>query len=271
MNSFYAKARGAMATEFAHTVRTAELELAVPLLPPAGAVLELGAGDGWQARELHRRGFAVTAVDVARPRADQIQHFPVAQYDGRSLPFPNRSFDAVYSSNVLEHVPNFAATQRELARVLRPGGVAVHCVPSAIWRFWTTAGHPLYAARWALWLAQNKLLARRMEAASSPRVSDESELGIAGLLWRGVIPHRHGEQGNTLSEHWLFSRRGWTRRFGESSWRIERICPTHLFYTGNELLGLRLGNGARYRLASIFGSSTVIYVLRPVGDHSPTG
>jgi len=42
------------------------------------------------------------------------------------LPFPDESFDLIETRAVLEHVGNMAAAAKEMARVLRRGGVAVH-------------------------------------------------------------------------------------------------------------------------------------------------
>jgi len=45
------------------------------------------------------------------------------------LDLPDDSFDAVYASHVLEHIPDDLAAMREIRRVLRPGGWAVLVVP----------------------------------------------------------------------------------------------------------------------------------------------
>ena len=42
---------------------------------------------------------------------------------GESLPFPDRSFDIVYSANVLEHTRQPMKVLEESVRVLRPGGI----------------------------------------------------------------------------------------------------------------------------------------------------
>jgi arsenite methyltransferase len=48
--------------------------------------------------------------------------------DAREMPFPDRSFDCVLSNLCLHNIPNTegrAAACREIARVLKPGGVAI--------------------------------------------------------------------------------------------------------------------------------------------------
>lgn len=252
-----------MVSEFAHAMRSAELSLATRLLPSGCRILELGAGDGWQASILAQQGFAVTPVDVDRGIPGTPQFAPVTIYDGRTLPFPDGSFDAVYSSNVLEHVKDFDRIEAELARVLAIDGIAVHCVPSATWRIWTTLGHPIYAARW---LVRNlrKTDVSPTDQLQVGRLNDHFQRkSLLGLLRLGLIAPKHGEHGNFVSEHFLFSRRSWQRRFEQSGWQVSAIRPTGLFYSGNELLGLHLSRQFRMKLANLLGSSTCIFVLRP--------
>lgn len=53
----------------------------------------------------------------------------VRQEDVTTLGFATASLDVVASLDVLEHVPDFRAALGEFARVLRPGGVLLLCVP----------------------------------------------------------------------------------------------------------------------------------------------
>jgi demethylmenaquinone methyltransferase/2-methoxy-6-polyprenyl-1,4-benzoquinol methylase len=55
------------------------------------------------------------------------------------LPFPDASFDALTFTYLLRYVSDPAATLRELARVLRPGGTIAgleFAVPHGLWRPW---------------------------------------------------------------------------------------------------------------------------------------
>lgn len=256
-----------MASKFAHAMRSVELALAMPLLPPGGRILELGAGDGWQASLLAQNGFVVSAVDIASAVTGTNQYAPVTIYDGLTLPFSDGSFDAVYSSNVLEHVQDFDRIQAEIARVLTHNGVAVHCVPSATWRFWTTLGHPFYVLRW-IWKSHQNARPSLQHPRAQPVTDQPPGKHILRMLRLGLIAPRHGEQGNLVSEHYLFSRHGWSHRFTRVGWQITAIRPTGLFYSGNELLSLRMSTRIRCLLAKLLGSSTNIFVLHPRSHRS---
>lgn len=61
-------------------------------------------------------------VDRFSPLADR-------HADLTDLPFPAGDVDLILSSHVLEHIPDDTTAMAELARVLRPGGVALVMVP----------------------------------------------------------------------------------------------------------------------------------------------
>jgi SAM-dependent methyltransferase len=99
-------------------------------------LLDLGCGHGMASVVFARQGAQVTACDLssgylreahARARANGVA-VRFAQVDAEQLPFADAAFDRIWGSAILHHLdlPRAAA---ELARVLRPGGIAVFCEP----------------------------------------------------------------------------------------------------------------------------------------------
>lgn len=90
---------------------------------PEGRVLDLGSGTG-AARPVFG-GREVVALD---PVPEMLELNPigtrVVAY-GEGLPFADESFDGVFSAYVFRNLSSIPATLREVARVLRPGGVLV--------------------------------------------------------------------------------------------------------------------------------------------------
>lgn len=56
----------------------------------------------------------------------------MVKLDVTDLQFPDQTFDMIYCSHVLEHVPDDHQALREFVRVLRPGGWAVILVPITV-------------------------------------------------------------------------------------------------------------------------------------------
>lgn len=71
---------------------------------PSDVILDVGCGSGRAAFILEKKGYMLHAVDIVDYRVVPLKHFKV--YDGKSLPFPDNSFDLVSFNFVLHHVPN---------------------------------------------------------------------------------------------------------------------------------------------------------------------
>jgi SAM-dependent methyltransferase len=95
-------------------------------------VLEVGCGAGAHAALFAQAGAHLTAVDLTRQAIDLTrQRFElfglegqIEQADAERLPFPDGSFDLVWSWGVIHHTANIQAAVDEIYRVLRPGGLA---------------------------------------------------------------------------------------------------------------------------------------------------
>lgn len=112
--------------------------------------LEIGCGAAQCSRWLAGRGATVVGVDLsagqlAHARAADARlgtHVPVLQAEAGGLPFAAESFDLACSAfGALPFVADIAGVQREVARVLRPGGRWVFSVSHPLrWAFPDDAG-----------------------------------------------------------------------------------------------------------------------------------
>jgi len=238
-------------------IRQAELELVIPLLKPGARILEIGAGAGWQAKELANHGFEVHAIDLASSNYTALREWDVIEYDGHSIPLPDQCVDVVFSSNVLEHVPHIQEFQEEIRRVLVSGGMAVHIMPTATWRFWTSI--TFYLKRLVKFVTRGKAA---KTSDSSP--TSNSNTKVLRNLRRALLPSCHGVRGNVLTETYFFSESYWSTLFQQTNWRVQAVIPNGLFYSGNRIFGARLSLQARRILSRILGSSCKAYVLRNI-------
>ncbi|MBI5320787.1 class I SAM-dependent methyltransferase [Bradyrhizobium sp.] len=101
--------------------------------PEGASVLDVGCGPGIWTRELARRGYRTSAVDLTENAVVLTRHSlsmfgltaEVQTGDAENLPFPNETFDGVVSHGVIHHTPNTERCIAEMARVLKSGGLAV--------------------------------------------------------------------------------------------------------------------------------------------------
>jgi 2-polyprenyl-6-hydroxyphenyl methylase/3-demethylubiquinone-9 3-methyltransferase len=163
-------------------------------------VLDVGCGGGFLAESLARAGARVCAVDHSAPTIDVARRHAAnaglridyCVAEATALPFADASFDAVLSSDFLEHVGDrLDAVLAEQVRALRPGGLLGFETVNRTWR-----------SRLALiWLGQ------RLLHVAPPRLHDArwfippTELaahlarhGVEVEEVRGLTPIRHPVQ-----------------------------------------------------------------------------
>ena len=113
---------------------------------PGDRLLDLGCGGGRHAFEAYRRGAEVVAFDADHGELTQVASLTAAMAeagevppaaraavtrgDATAMPFGDASFDRVIAAEVLEHIPADQRAMDEIARVLRPGGLAAITVPA---------------------------------------------------------------------------------------------------------------------------------------------
>lgn len=93
-----------------------------------GKLLDVGCGGGIHALAFAEQGWTVTGVDLSPAQLElaRARGVDVVEADATELPFEDDCFDAGVSMFTHTDVDDFAATIRETARVLRPGGKLVY-------------------------------------------------------------------------------------------------------------------------------------------------
>ncbi len=98
-------------------------------LPPGRRVLDLGAGNGWLAYQLTRRGHHVAAVDLTVNDFDGLgarrhydQPFTAIQAEFDALPFLPGRADVILFNASLHYSEDYETTLAEALQILRPDG-----------------------------------------------------------------------------------------------------------------------------------------------------
>ncbi len=120
----------------------------IPPKSPAKRILDVGCGSGNFLEKLHREDstlalegldFDLRACEAARAKGFQV-------FEGTLLEaeYPDNSFDEIYMSHYLEHVPDPVAVLRETRRILKKDGEAVARVPN-----FNSLSRMIFGSRWA--------------------------------------------------------------------------------------------------------------------------
>lgn len=102
------------------------------------SVLDIGSGLGFFAERLQQRGAKVTAVDIGENLLNRVRERVGCECvcaDALRLSdhFGPRLFDIVVSSECIEHTPNPNEALRQMAKVVKPGGLISISTPNVLW------------------------------------------------------------------------------------------------------------------------------------------
>jgi SAM-dependent methyltransferase len=189
----------------------------VQLCPASGPVLDFGCGTGDISRAVAAKGYEVTACDIAEVML-AVARFRSAHSRIRwvflnpgwtNLPFKSGEYVCVLAASVFEYLDDLEISTREMARVLRPGGVLLLSVPNPF----------------------NTI--RRIEAGIRLLVPQTCVSVTAGRLVRihGFFSYLRLSRNRFTGSEWkaLLARAGLRpveeREFSESAWRRQANAP----------------------------------------------
>ncbi len=160
-------------------------------------ILEIGFGSGLQAVVFARAGAHVHGLEVNPVLLDialeNINAYGLSadleMYDGVHIPYPDNSFDYIYSLSVFEHVSDLPGLLQEVARVLKPDGRVYISFPN---RFalkethtgvWLASYMPRPLATWVLKVvtqsdAMRELNLHFLSFFSFKRLADKTGLAV---------------------------------------------------------------------------------------------
>ncbi|HQQ96908.1 MAG TPA: class I SAM-dependent methyltransferase [Cyclobacteriaceae bacterium] len=99
-----------------------------------GDLLEIGCGEGRGIAHLLPAVTSYAAIDKIAAAVERLrQQYPAGKFVSGHLPplpYPNNSFDAIVTFQVIEHIQDDILFLQEIHRVLRPGGVALITTPN---------------------------------------------------------------------------------------------------------------------------------------------
>lgn len=124
--------------EYEHRVRSRMVVFMVDAKPNE-LILDVGCGNARDLIQIAKKGARCIGIDLSpkmiqEARKELLKHgisnVRLEIGDATELVFPDKMFDKVYASEVLEHISNYARAISEMARVLRPGGYLVVTTPN---------------------------------------------------------------------------------------------------------------------------------------------
>lgn len=112
------------------------IELCKAKMSPGASILDCGCGIGTSSYLLAKEGFKVIATDIsplfiseARKRYGNQPNLEFFVEDASKMHFPNKSFGAVCSYDLLEHVTDVKSVLREMVRVVKARGLLIIFMP----------------------------------------------------------------------------------------------------------------------------------------------
>lgn len=227
-----------------HALRKRELDFIFGRVPQKSfaKALEIGAGDGFQSEVLSNYARNLICTEYNRKRLKKINtknityNYCDAEYIDRE--FEPKTFDLLFSSNLLEHVRNRNKVLTNAYNLLSDEGVLISVVPNVFLKFcWIGLFYPNRAAELLEVIAQKggttKILNKIANAVFMNKGyggtcgSENNSNNLKGKNLPGwkkiVLPAVHGDYGSHLEELLAYRKKAWIRLIEYHGFKVSKV------------------------------------------------
>lgn len=226
--------------------------------------IEIGAGDGYQSKLLLNLVTKLVCTELNNERLllSDNQNIQFRHIDAENIDkfYPSQTFDFIYSSNLLEHIPNVNATLQGLYKIATSNSISVHILPNSMWSFLHVLLHyPNIIISKYLKLLKLNDLKKNKYFNNNIKSANKKRTKISAI----VLPKPHGVSKNCFVELFYFNRRTWIKIFSQNHFRVEKIL------TGPITSGYGFGFDKLRNFFTFCGlGSENIYILKKIDENS---
>ncbi|RKY07560.1 MAG: hypothetical protein DRP66_06470, partial [Planctomycetota bacterium] len=134
-------------TTYLHDLRRHEMEVVFRHCPKKifPKVLELGAGDGFVSTILAEYAHELISTDMNAERLNMADRenitFKICDAENVVDVFKGQRFDMIFSSSLLEHLPDCDRALAQMHQALTDEGISIHYLPNRYWKLTTILLH----------------------------------------------------------------------------------------------------------------------------------
>ena len=219
---------------YLHNIRGREMAAAFGRCPPKAfnRVLELGAGDGFVSTIIAEYAGELVSTDLNPQRLEKedFGHVTYRICDAEEVGdiFGENEFDMVFSSSLLEHLPDCERALRGIHRVMADDGITIHFMPNRYWKLVTVL---LYIPHRITRLLDKIITGRIFRRRKGHKLFKPYKQQYRGnnlktgrrrrfFLAKLFLPKIHGVSSNTIAEFAAFGRARWLEKFRECGFEV---------------------------------------------------
>lgn len=241
-------------------VRDIELKPALEFFPKNKniKILEVGGGNGYQAQKISEMGYSINSIDVF-PR--EPLYFQVEKIDVTKLPYPDKSYDLILTSLVLQHIENIDDAFNQMNRVLKDDGIMIHILPTYWWSIFTNFWHYCYIPKYLIQSISKRYkpnLINNVDNSSSNIVSMEK---IDSKI-KNLFLHPLGYNPSFVHEIFIFRKNNWKKLLQQHSLQIIAIKNCPISSTGYAVLKNKLLKARKFFALHYFPTIICIVVKK---------